>query len=376
MSATEPFNEEQTITFRPPAGWNGKPASNDPVHVLLLLDENAAPKRIPIAALPAVIGRAPPADVILEGGTVSRRHCRLEQSGDQALLSDLGSTNGTFVNGEQISAPIALRDGAIIGIGAYRLRYHRRTVDEAAEVDALEREWNEAVDYVASILPPPLTEGPVLAEWFYLPCARVGGDAFGYQMIDSRNFAVFVLDVAGHGTGAALHAVSVVNVLRQRLLPDVDFHDPAAVIRGLNRMFPMDQYNALFFTIWYGVYHIEQRVLTFATGGHHPAWLLPPAPLQPVALSTRNPSIGIAPDRDTVAARVGIPPGSVLHLFSDGVFEIVDRHEQQWGMEQVLRLLPDASGAGGPRLLYERVRAAARPGLLEDDFSALLLRFP
>ena len=120
----------------------------------------------------------------------------------------------------------------------------------------------------------------------------------------------------------------------------------------------------------------EQRTLTFATGGHHPAWLLPPQPLQPVALGTRNPSIGIVPDREVAAARVDVPPDSALYLFSDGVFEIVDQQEQQWGLENVLALLPGTSGPGGPRLLYDQVRSAARAGPLEDDFSALLLRFP
>ena len=131
--------------------------------------------------------------------------------------------------------------------------------DETAEAEAVERELQDAAAYVASILPPPLTEGPVLAEWFFQPCARLGGDAFGYQMLDRQHFAAFVLDVAGHGTASALYSVSVVNVLRQRMLPNVDFRDPSAVIRSLNRMFPMEQHNELFFTIWYGVYDIEQR---------------------------------------------------------------------------------------------------------------------
>jgi hypothetical protein len=376
MPTIEEFHEEQTVAFRAPAGWAANARVDDPVHVLLLLNDNAPARRIPLPALPATIGRSAPADILLEGGTVSRRHCRLELAGDGIVVTDLCSTNGTYVDGQPVSGATALRDGAMLGVGAHRLRYHRRSVDETAEADALERELKDAADYVASILPPPLTEGPVLAEWFFQPCARLGGDAFGYQMLDRQHFAAFVLDVAGHGTAAALHSVSVVNVLRQRMLPSVDFRDPAAVVRSLNRMFPMEQHNALFFTIWYGVYDIEQRTLTFATGGHHPAWLLPPPPLQPVALSTRNPSIGIVPDRDVAAARVSVPPGSALHLFSDGAFEIVDRNERQWGIEQILALLPAASGPGGPRLLYEQVRAAARPGPLEDDFSVLLLRFP
>jgi serine phosphatase RsbU (regulator of sigma subunit) len=376
MPAVEEFHEEQTVTFRPPAGWGTETHADETAHVLLLLEANASPRRLPLTSLPATIGRAAPAEIILEGGTVSRRHCRLELAGDRLLISDLGSTNGTFVNGEPVTSGMALQDGAVIAVGAHRLRYHRRTLDETAEAEAIERELLDASAYVSSILPPPLTAGPVLAEWLFLPCARLGGDAFGYQMLDQRHFAAFLLDVTGHGTASALYSVSVVNALRQRMLPDVDFRDPAAVVRSLNRMFPMEQHNELFFTIWYGVYDIEQRVLTFAAGGHHDALLVPPAPLRPVPIGTRNPSIGIVPDRPVAAARIDVPPGSALHLFSDGVFEIVDQQGQQWGLEHLLALLPGASGPGGPRLVYEQVRAAARPGPFEDDFSVLLLRFP
>jgi serine phosphatase RsbU (regulator of sigma subunit) len=376
MPAVEEFHDDRTVTFRAPAGWDATAHLDQSVHFLLLLSDDAPPRRLPLVSLPATIGRTAPADIILEGGTVSRRHCRLEHTGDRILLSDLGSTNGTFVNGEPVTSAVALLDGAVIAIGAHRLRYHCRSALETAEADAMERELRDASDYVASILPPPLTQGPVLAEWFFQPCARLGGDAFGYQMLDSRHFAAFVLDVAGHGTAAALHSVSVVNVLRQRMLPGVDFRDPAAVIRSLNRMFPMEQHNALFFTIWYGVYDIEKCTLAFVTGGHHPAWLMPPPPAPPMPLWTRNPSIGIAPDREVTAQRVSVPPDSALHLFSDGVFEIIDQQGQQWTIEHIQELLPGASGPGGPRRLYEQVRAAARAGPLDDDFSALLLRFP
>jgi serine phosphatase RsbU (regulator of sigma subunit) len=377
MPAVEQFGDEQTITFRAPAEWGRASASADElVHLLLHLpEEGGPPQRIPLRLFPLTIGRCAPADVLLEGGTVSRRHCRLELRDGQVLLSDLGSTNGTFVNGARVEGSVALQDGAALAIGAHRLRYQRRSRDETAEAEAIDRELRDAAEYVAATLPPPILEGPVQAEWVYQPSAKLGGDAFGFQWLDRQHFAAFVLDVAGHGAAAALHAVSVVNVLRQRLLPGVDFRDPAAVIRSLNRMFPMEQHNAMFFTIWYGVYDNVQRHLTFATGGHHAAYLLPPTPLQPVALATRNPSIGIVPDRDMAAARVGVPPGSALYMFSDGVFEIVDRDGRQWELEQVLALLPAASTPGGPQRLYETIRAAAQPGPLEDDFSAVVLRF-
>jgi serine phosphatase RsbU (regulator of sigma subunit) len=68
---------------------------------------------------------------------------------------------------------------------------------------------------VHSLIPAPLTEGPIRTEWILLPSARLGGDVFGYHQLDARTFAIFLLDVSGHGTGAAMHAVSVTNILQQ-----------------------------------------------------------------------------------------------------------------------------------------------------------------
>ena len=364
---------ERTISFRAAMAPPAEIAAA--AHLLLIHVENAPPRHVPLHLLPLTLGRSAPAEVILEGSTVSRRHCRLERQGDSIVLSDLTSTNGTYVNSERITAPVVLEDGARITIGAHALSYHRRSQQELAGWEALDRELGEAHDYVLSVLPPPINAGPVHAEWHYQPCTRLGGDAFGYQMLDSRYFAAYMLDVAGHGAGSALFSVTVANVLRQHMLPGVDFRDPGAVIRGLNRMFPMERHNNLFFTMWYGVYDTEERAVSFATAGHHPAFLLAIGATQPVPLGTRNPSIGIGADRDVAVARAQVMPGSTLFLFSDGVFEITDLEGREWGIAQILSLLPAMAGPGGPRRLYDTVRMTARPGPLEDDFSALALRF-
>jgi serine phosphatase RsbU (regulator of sigma subunit) len=364
---------DRTVSFR--SNVAPEPTAEASAHLLLVLAESAPPRHVPLCTLPLTVGRSAPAGLLLDGTTVSRRHCRLDRQGERIVLTDLGSTNGTFVNGERVDTPVVLEDGARITLGVHVLSYHRRSEQEMAGWEALDRELGEANDYVLSILPPPITTGPVLADWFYQPCARLGGDAFGYQMLDSRCFAAFMLDVAGHGAGSALFSVTVANVLRQRMLPGVDFRDPAAVIRGLNRMFPMERHNDLFFTMWYGVYDLAERVLAFATAGHHPAFLQSPGASQPVALGTRNPSIGIAADREVAAALAPVPPGSILYLLSDGVFETTDRDGLQLEPRQILSLLPPTSGPGGPRRLYEAVRAAVPPGPQEDDFAALEICF-
>jgi hypothetical protein len=128
-------------------------------------------------------------------------------------------------------------------------------------------------------------------------------------------------------------------------------------------------------TMWYGVYDVADRVVSFATAGHHPAYLLAAGSARPVPLGTRNPSIGIGADREVASARAQVAPGSSLFLFSDGVFEITDHEGREWDLSQVLSLLPMMATPNGPRRLYETVRMAARPGPLEDDFSALAIRF-
>ncbi len=70
-----------------------------------------------------VLGRDPSCDVHLEGSLVSWRHAKVERSGGGHVVSDLGSTNGTFVNGQQVKGRRALGPGDIIRIGPYKFVY-------------------------------------------------------------------------------------------------------------------------------------------------------------------------------------------------------------------------------------------------------------
>src|SRR3954452_20332307 len=72
-----------------------------------------------------VLGRDPSADVVLTdpSGQVSRRHARIVIRGTEAVLEDLVSTNGTFVNGERLDGPYALRAGDKVKIGGCTLEF-------------------------------------------------------------------------------------------------------------------------------------------------------------------------------------------------------------------------------------------------------------
>lgn len=76
-----------------------------------------------------VIGRDLDCDLMLASPLVSRHHARLERSETAHSLIDLGSTNGTYVNGQRIDH-VALRAGDIVQIGPYRLTYQPNAISQ------------------------------------------------------------------------------------------------------------------------------------------------------------------------------------------------------------------------------------------------------
>ncbi len=339
--------------------------------------DNGAPVRVQIGPDGVTIGRTAPSDVAIASPEISRKHCRIELRGDVALVSDLGSTNGTFVDGARIDRPMRLRSGARFMLGSFAIRYDRRDLSEMAEEAELTADLKRAEDYVRAILPQPIGDGPVRAEWCFVPSAKLGGDAFGYQYISDSVFTGFVLDVSGHGIGSAMHAANVANTLRRRALPGVNFTDPAQVAAGLNEVFPMEEHNGLMLTIWFFAYHLPSRQLRFCAAGHHPAYLVTPEAPEPAPLWLRGPAIGMLPVGKWTMGTAEMPAGAKLYIFSDGAFEIVSSDGAQWGLEELREIIrqPGVADVAEPQRVYKAVRKAARPGPLDDDFSLLVVAF-
>jgi len=77
-------------------------------------------RRVQIGSEPLVIGRLPECGVVLADSNVSRRHAELRRSGDSVVLTDLGSTNGTRVNGAPVRERV-LVSGDEVSVGSTRL---------------------------------------------------------------------------------------------------------------------------------------------------------------------------------------------------------------------------------------------------------------
>jgi pSer/pThr/pTyr-binding forkhead associated (FHA) protein len=79
--------------------------------------------RLPAGAV-KTIGRSPGAEFIVEAALVSRLHCQLTAGDDALHVKDLGSTNGTFVNGKRVTSA-ELRHGDTLSVGRLQLLVSR-----------------------------------------------------------------------------------------------------------------------------------------------------------------------------------------------------------------------------------------------------------
>jgi serine phosphatase RsbU (regulator of sigma subunit) len=347
------------------------------VHFLEVVGGEGVGARHVIGAEGAVVGRKEPAEIVLPDSEISRAHCRLAFRGGDLWVEDLGSTNGTFIDGAQIRTASAVPVGGLLQVGRLTLKYEWRSRREWLQSRELDQDLEKANAYVHALLPEPITDGPILADWLFEPSAKLGGDAFGYGVLPDGRFAVYLIDVSGHGAGAAMHSVAIMNVLRQRAVPGADPGRPAEVLRGLNDMFQMDSHAGMYFTLWYGVFDPESRVLEFASAGHHPAFLVPLDRSEATPLRTRNPMIGAMGAIGYRSDTVTVPPGALIYLFSDGVFEIVTDGGLQWRLQDFLPLIlkPPVGGVGESRRLFDEVISIAGSNGLDDDFSMVVLTF-
>ncbi len=243
----------------------------------------------------------------------------------------------------------------------------------------LAEEVGEAAKYVRSLLPAPIPAGPVRVDWRFVPSTQLGGDSFSYHWLDDDHFAIFLLDVSGHGVGSSLMSVSALNVLRSQALPQTDFRNPSQVLQGLNVAFAMELHDNKYFTIWYGVYRKSSRQLMYTGGGHPPALLLSGPTRQELTLTqldSQGPIIGMLEDMEFETQTVDLAPAAKLLLFSDGVFEIEQTNGEMWDFDEFLKLI-HALPCGEPLMdrLLQHAQTLHGSGQLTDDFSIVEVEF-
>jgi pSer/pThr/pTyr-binding forkhead associated (FHA) protein len=110
----------------PPRGAKAKPAAPDapPPFTLVVHEDGAKPHSVRLETS-MVIGRAPECDLRLDDTFVSQQHARIFGKAKSWYVEDLGSTNGTYVNEQQLVAPAMVQPGDRVRVGTTVLELRR-----------------------------------------------------------------------------------------------------------------------------------------------------------------------------------------------------------------------------------------------------------
>ena len=289
---------------------------------------------------------------------------------DEALGLSLGAVD--YIT-KPVSPPIAMAR-IKTHIELYR---QKKALIESQRL--LAEEINEAAIYIRSLLPPPL-EGKVNTSWQHIPCSSLGGDAFGYHWIDEDHLGIYLVDVCGHGVGAAILCISAINAIRSQSLTDTDFKSPASVLKGLNDAFPMEEQNNKYFTIWYGVYNKKNHELIFSSAGHPHAILFSGNDINNKKLQTLTSgglAIGMMPGIEFKETTVPLSNRNKLYVFSDGVYEITQKDGKEMNLTDYTNLMNDHFShfelLQSDKVLEKITSLKEEAGPFEDDFSIIEL---
>lgn len=151
VAVSDPGRAGATQVFSPPASVPPPPAV--PSARLISLTDG---REYAVDAVPFVIGRDATANVVVESDQVSRRHAELLMVPGGNSLVDL-SSNGVWLNGRRITAPVMLRQGDVIRVGGSEFRYHLAD-SFAAPAGADNRLSNTIVGLQVVRRPPPMPE--------------------------------------------------------------------------------------------------------------------------------------------------------------------------------------------------------------------------
>jgi hypothetical protein len=128
LSKPTQLEDERTQFYQRSDGFRQE--EGDKVHCLQRLDGELPETRFVVTSAGLRLGRTAPADIVVPGSAVSRAHCLVELSGDTLRVTDLNSTNGTFIDNKRIERSELLPVGAILRVGNVSFEHEVRARTE------------------------------------------------------------------------------------------------------------------------------------------------------------------------------------------------------------------------------------------------------
>jgi serine phosphatase RsbU (regulator of sigma subunit) len=224
---------------------------------------------------------------------------------------------------------------AQIGI-AYRNSTQTVQLIEASEQ---QKQLKIAEDIQLDLLPKKMPEIEGLdIKGICVPAKQVGGDYFDF-ITHENELDIIIADVSGHNIGAALLMASTrtfIQAHNQQMFP------PQTTLETLNGFLYKDLSSSeLFITMFYLRYELKKNNLIYANAGHNQPLIYHPQNDSFDQLDAEGMILGIMPEIEFEQKEIAVESGDILVMYTDGIVEAQDKHEELFGMERFKELIRD-----------------------------------
>jgi serine phosphatase RsbU (regulator of sigma subunit) len=310
---------------------------------------------------PAVLGRSEECTARFGDSSLSRMHARVRCEGGTYILSDLGSTNGTFVNDRRIEADTELRDGDMVRLGkATKLRFSlREENDQGATYEGalrtvklgdvellssrlkalddkgeLKEDLLQAREFQQQALSALPQLDAIEVEVVYQPHGMVSGDLYNFTVLGPRLLRMLVADATGHGVKASL---TTMLILSEWELIKASPATPGRLLAELN-----DRILATFgrldvrFTAVCLELDLDAGSLRHASAAHPAPCLIRGGDVQ--ELECGGTFMALVEQVEYPEWEVPIAPGDTVLAFTDGLTDEIDPSGGMFGSERLLEV--------------------------------------
>ncbi|HEU0292538.1 MAG TPA: PP2C family protein-serine/threonine phosphatase [Anaerolineales bacterium] len=209
---------------------------------------------------------------------------------------------------------------------------------------------------------------------FSRPVEIIGGDYFDFFQFRDGSHGLVIADVSGHGVSAAMLMSSLQTAI-QTMAPYAD--SPAEILERINRFYIHNINFTTFVTVFLAQFDPTTRTLTYVNAGHNPPavyrsgmneiqWLMPTAP-----------AIGLAEAFYPRTESVTLSKGDSLLLYTDGVTEVLNTSNEQFGNDRLAELILQSTHLSAPSILQSILQKASAFGnnqSLADDLTMVALK--
>lgn len=182
----------------------------------------------------------------------------------------------------------------------------------------------------------PLRERVELAA-VYEPTEKIGGDFYDFVDFPDGRLGMFIADVSGHGLPAAMIA-SIGKILLSVFGPNVE--SPGDLFFSLNSQLH-ERLASYFLTGFFGILSPDRALLSYATAGHPPPFLVREGAVRP--LTGRGRPVGFWKNIEYETHDVKLLPGDRIVLYTDGLTEATNEASRMYGEEGMIHSMESAA---------------------------------